>query len=156
MHLLIKTLTVVWMAGTLVSCKVETPQITGLQTASLGAPNGKKGVTLLVKVKNPNAFSLKVKNFDFGLYSGDKQIGRAYANTPIKFKRKAETEQSLFFEIDMSQAGTLLGAGIGAFFSGGGMSMQVKGKMKYGTFIFNKKATVNENISLDLQQLLRQ
>ncbi len=131
------------------ACSISAPLITDVKSVDFkNTETGKKGMEVAFKIKNPNAFALKVKRFDFELSINNKPIGKAYSVRKIKIARHAEAYYPILLETDIDQAKTLL-TGLGSLFQGK-TELAMTGSVKVGAGFLSKKfkAEVKAKINL--------
>jgi LEA14-like dessication related protein len=100
------------------ACSISAPLITDVKSVDLkNTEKGTKGMEVAFRIKNPNAFALKVKRFDFEISINKKPIGKAYSVRKIKIAKHSEAYYPILLETDIDQAKTLL-TGFGSLFQG--------------------------------------
>jgi LEA14-like dessication related protein len=133
-------------------CKVKAPMLTEVKSVNFkNTESGKVGLVLDLKIKNPNAFALKVKNLNFEVYLNDKVLGKAYSDKKIKINKNSDGYHSIYLETDIDQLKGLMGS-LGSLFSQK-TEFGLKGKVKCSAGIIPKRFKVDVKTKVNLKDL---
>ncbi len=96
-------------------------------------------VQAVLKVNNPNNYSIKVKKYDLTAYINEQNMGKVLVDENIVIPKKTNQDYTLTFSPDLSK---ILGI-IPVFLSKGSADAAIKGKVKVKALIFSKSFDVN-------------
>lgn len=136
---------------TLLSCEFKDIEFLGLENVKLDKMDGQElNLDLLFKIKNENAFKIKVKPSKLKVFVEDKEMGIVHLDKKIVFKKRSESVYSTKLRVDLAD-GYLLK--LLSFASKKEFKIRFEGKVKGGIYFLSKKFEINETRTFSREQL---
>ncbi len=106
-----------------------------------------------LRIKNPNTAAIKIKEIDLLVTYGDVQLGRVFNETGFKLKPDSHASYIVPVQIDTENLKKKSGSLLKSFFTKG-ITVNIDGHIKAGTFIVTKKIDIHQKANLDLLKSL--
>ncbi len=129
---------------TMTSCieykDVEFMGITDYSMTKLNANEVK--ISLNMKIKNPNNYTIKIKKSVFDLFLNDKELGQTSMLNDLKLEKNRSQIHDVVFESNLKDISSGIFSSLGILF-GGKATLRIKGKLKAKAFGVGKKFDVD-------------
>jgi LEA14-like dessication related protein len=115
--------------------------------------NGKATLHIDLMIDNPNRSTIKVKEVDLFVTYGDVKLGRVLNEEGFKLKPESNQSYVIPVVIDTKALKKQSGNLLKSFFKKG-ITMNIDGHIKAGTFIVTKKIDIHHKANLDVLKSL--
>ena len=139
------------------SCSLyEEVEMLGIQSYDVGAPaNNEVKASIVVKVNNPNFYSINFKKSMFDVYVDDELLGKAQMAEDVKILKKTENDYTLELLLQKSDIEKAAISLVRKAFTKKTISLRVKGKAKCKVWgILGKKIDVDETKKISLMEFI--
>lgn len=99
-------------------------------------------ISLKMKIKNPNNYTIKVKKSDFDLFLNGKELGKTIMLNDIKLEKNRSQIHDVVFESNLKDISSGIFSSLGILL-GGKSTLRIKGELKARAFGIGKKFKVD-------------
>lgn len=134
------------------ACQIQPLEISDIQSVQLAGTSGNvANMQGLVRVKNPNSLSFRVKATDLDIFINENKVGKARLTENIKIP--ANSDKTYILKVEANLVQILFNGLLGMVSSknSGKVKVRIKGEVKASTLlIFQKKYPIDVERNVDL------